>query len=536
MIVHPLRRKLWLSTAFAGLVAAMPAFAAPTLVTELQIQNGTDLSTPIQGDPTSNRAGGLFSDLYYDRFTDTYYGIGDRGPGGGVLSYETRVQQFKIDVDPNSGAIANFNLVRTIKFADGAGTAFNGLNPSLIPGNGSSKSSLGNSFDPEGFVVGKTGNFFVSDEYGPTVREFNANGELVRTFTPPANLIPRVISPLPSPGTNTVNFVDGRNTANLGTTPANGVTHGRQDNRGFEGLTISPDGTKLYAVLQDPLQNEGAANNSAGPDGRRSRNVRIVEYDVATGTPGRQFIYQLEDRADINARTNGGGDNDFSATQQGRNIGLSSIIAINENEFLVLERDNRGLGVDPAVLNLDVGSKRVFRIDITGATDVSEVTLTGTNGLMGKDASNNDVAISPVSKSLFLDIQEALELAGLDIPEKIEGITVGPQLANGDWSFLIGTDNDFSVTQNGSGTQFDVCFNFTTKQHTGEVALGAACPDGSTLIPSYLYSFVIPEDESFGNRTFSAAFVQQVRVPEPGALALLSPALLGLFALRRRKA
>jgi hypothetical protein len=55
------------------------------------------------------------------------------------------------------------------------------------------------------------------------------------------------------------------------------------------------------------------------------------------------------------------------------------------------------------------------------------------------------------------------------------------------------------------------------------------------LIPSYLYSFVIPEDESFGNRTFSAAFVQQVRVPEPATLALLAPFAFGFAAMRRRR-
>ena len=59
--------------------------------------------------------------------------------------------------------------------------------------------------------------------------------------------------------------------------------------------------------------------------------------------------------------------------RQGRNIGVSAIIAINDTQFLVLERDNRGIGVDdPAGANA-VGSKRVFKIDITNATDVTDV-------------------------------------------------------------------------------------------------------------------------------------------------------------------
>jgi hypothetical protein len=69
------------------------------------------------------------------------------------------------------------------------------------------------------------------------------------------------------------------------------------------------------------------------------------------------------------------------------------------------------------------------------------------------------------------------------IYEKIEGVTFGPKLSNGDYALVVITDNDFSVTQNDSGTQLDVCTN-------GEqVAMDSGCPKGSTLIPTLLYSF-----------------------------------------------
>ena len=51
-------------------------------------------------------------------------------------------------------------------------------------------------------------------------------------------------------------------------------------------------------------------------------------------------------------------------------------------------------------------------------------------------------------------------------PEKREGLTVGPRLADGSDLVLAGTDNDYSVTQNGSGTQFDVY----VKAATGSVS------------------------------------------------------------------
>ena len=47
------------------------------------------------------------------------------------------------------------------------------------------------------------------------------------------------------------------------------------------------------------------------------------------------------------------------------------------------------------------------------------------------------------------------------MPEKWEGLAIGPRLKGGKYLLLAGTDNDYSVTQNAGGTQFDVYFRFT---------------------------------------------------------------------------
>ena len=282
----------------------------------------------------------------------------------------------------------------------------------------------------------------------------------VRAFTPPNNVIPKTSSGTPY-------YAGDDNPA---------TTTGRQSNRGYEGLAISPDGTKLYAMFQDPLQEEGSVN------GRSSRNIRIVRYDVQTGLSDAQYIYQLEPISDINDRIPGTA-NDFSATAQGRNIGISSLVAINNNELLVLERDNRGIGVDPTS-NLPIGSKRVYKIDLTGATDVSGISLAETNTIPS--------GVTPVNKTFFLDIADAIQNAQTAMPEKFEGLAIGPRLSDGTFSLILATDNDFSVTQNGSGTQFDVYYNGVS---TTQVAIGSAAPTAPTgqppysLLPSYFYSF-----------------------------------------------
>jgi predicted extracellular nuclease len=428
-----------------------------SLVTTITVPgNATDLypTNGGSGGANVNRLGGFGSDFFYDYRQNVFYGLADRGAGGGVLSYNDRIEKIGLTIDPTTGTASGFQVLDTIALTVPAGvtlngvtttqtTPLNGLNPTLLNGNGG---TLGLSLDPEGLVVGVNGHFFISDEYGPSVYEFDATGSFLRALTPPSNVIPRN-------GSTPYYAADG------GT-----ITAGRQENRGYEGLAISPDGTKLFAVFQDPLVDEG---------GRNSRNVRIVRYDIATGQSDAQYVYQLEAIADINNRIPGTA-NDFAANAQGRNIGISSLVAVNDHQLLVVERDNRGVGVDDPAGNAPIGSKRVFQIELTGATDVSSSAL-GTTLPAG---------VTPVSKSLFLDLADAIQGSGQKIPEKIEGLAIGPQLADGSFSLLVATDNDFSVTQNSSNTQFDVYSDGTQQP------IDAAPPaSGATLLPSYVYAF-----------------------------------------------
>ena len=90
---------------------------------------------------------GFFSDIYYDVKRKHWYGLSDRGPGGGTLHYETRVQRFNLDIDKKTGAISKFvKIVDTIVFKDELGQPLDGIAPNP-------SSQLGNAFDPEGFVV-----------------------------------------------------------------------------------------------------------------------------------------------------------------------------------------------------------------------------------------------------------------------------------------------------------------------------------------------------------------------------------------------
>jgi hypothetical protein len=216
---------LCVSLLVALAAASSPGHAAPIFV------NGLALSGDMK-----DKAGeakfrvGYFSDLYYDPNRNEWWGLSDRGAGGGVLSYGTRVQRFTIDINPVTGAISKFKIVETVEFTNKLGVPLDGI----APGGALDASNLGNSFDPEGFVVHPiTGNFLVSDEYGPSLYEFGRDGTLVRAFKTPETLKP-------------VNADGGYNFDGDGAT-------GRRTNRGFEGLAISPDGAHVYAMLQSAM-------------------------------------------------------------------------------------------------------------------------------------------------------------------------------------------------------------------------------------------------------------------------------------------
>ena len=452
----------------AALSAGAASVTNATFVNGLALDGAaTDLST---GTATERRLG-YFSDLYYDPQRKEWWGLSDRGPGGGLLNYETRVQRFTIDVAPN-GAISNFQVAATIKFND-AGQAMNGIAPN--PG-----STLGRAFDPEGFVVNpKSGNLLVSDEYGPSLIEFDRNGNLLRRFDVPANLVPR------NAGTGVPNFAgDAGNTA------------GKRTNRGFEGLAISPDGRFAYAMLQSAMLDEG------GGDGRYAR---IVKFDTATGKAVAQYAYLMD--------------------RSGQGQGTSSLVALGDDKFLVLERNNRGVGVGATLATAD---KSVYEIDLAGAVDVSGITLPAGATFAG--------AVTKVAKVMDLDTDKPF-LGGRS-PEKWEGLAIGPELAPNLYLMLAGTDNDYSVTQSGSGEQFDQWFRFSDADPNASAIL---CPIGLTtgctfangsaasltgdhrLLPGILHAYTVN----------IAGYVMPV--PEPGSLALAAGAL-GLLGWRRRRA
>jgi hypothetical protein len=83
--------------------AAMPA-SAVSFINGIAIPGSTGDQF---GSSVNDGRLGMFSDLYYDPNRNEWWGLSDRGPGGGTLPYDGRVQRFTLDVARRSGASAS---------------------------------------------------------------------------------------------------------------------------------------------------------------------------------------------------------------------------------------------------------------------------------------------------------------------------------------------------------------------------------------------------------------------------------------------
>ncbi|MFO0863217.1 MAG: esterase-like activity of phytase family protein [Gemmataceae bacterium] len=321
------------------------------------------------------RLGGFGSAIAYLGNGNDYFMLADRGPGD-AEPFQCRFHRVEIVPDLLRKSL-KFTLRETILLKDQNGDPFLGSPSHAKIGSHGGPLHL----DPEGIAVGPRKSVFIADEYGPSVLEFSMQGILIRALGVPNRFA--VERPDPDPKKELA--------ANR---------KGRVPNRGFEGLTISPDGKRLFAMLQSPLIQDG---------GRDSVNIRLLEIDLETqGT--REFVVPLANR----------------------HYGVNEVLAVDDKRLLCLERDGDG--------GTDAKFKKLMWADLSAASDVSGVAAIP-NKVLPPD-------IRPASVRPFLDLLAPDHgLAGAGFPDKIEGMCFGPTLPDGRRLLLVTSDNDFHSDQ-----------------------------------------------------------------------------------------
>ncbi|WP_448096330.1 esterase-like activity of phytase family protein [Luteibacter yeojuensis] len=293
--------------------------------------------------------------------------------------------------------------------------------PSPAKGEGAGKVSL----DAESLQFTRDGGFYVGDEYAANVYRFDAKGRLTGVIVPP-----RSVQPLDA---------DGKPDFTSLRAPASG----RRNNQGVEGMALSPDGKRLFVVLQSALVQDSAPGDASG------RTVtRVLVYDVSrNAVPRRPMAHYVVRLPAYDDKGKGGMPNKTAAQ--------SEIRVIDDHRFLMLARDGNGYGADngkPIVF------KSVLLVDTDGASNIAGTTYeTSTTSVLGQDGGLR-VEIHPSTWKPLVDLLDPADLArfGLSIErdkpgmamlsEKWEAMDIVPALDPGypdDWFLLVGNDNDF---------------------------------------------------------------------------------------------
>ena len=380
------------------------------------------------------RGGGYGSDAAaHPTNANQFYALTDRGPNADFDGIAGKGKQFLV---PNyTPSIGLFELqadgkiikVKELLLKDRQGNPISGLpNPKALGGTNEVPYDIDgqpmtinpnlpfdavtnpiktdiNGLDPEGLAALTDGSFWVSDEYGPHLVHYDANGIEIARINAFAN--------------------DERN---------NVITHGKQvllppeftkrrANRGMEALTITPDQTTLVGIMESSMDNPDKS-------GRLSSLVRIVTINLVSGQIT-QYLYRLDKAEHV----------------------TSGIVALSNHEFYLIEHDRK------FPLQDKLAQKLIYKIDIAQATDIEailndeNVKQDETLGLLvnGQTLEQliavgeknwqmlEEINIKPVKKTLVVDV-----LATLDYPhDKLEGLWLRQ-----DGSLGLLNDDDFAMT------------------------------------------------------------------------------------------
>ena len=334
--------------------------------------------------------GGFGSDISYTGHDNVFIAAPDRGPFDGLTDVPYLDRFYFLHITTDLGA--PFPNIRTVLLdtrflKNHNGENFVGAAGSFVVNDEFATLRL----DPEGIRVSPHGTCYISDEYGPYLFEFNRQGHLLRRIEVPSKFF--IANPSSDPNAELL-----------------GNAAGRQGNRGMEGLAISPDGTTLFGIMQNALIQDHGLN--PGTTDRLGLNNRILKIDLVTGET-HEYVYVLD------------------AINRGQ--GVCEILAINDHEFLVVERDNRSnLQTPPQAPT----RKTIYKISLTGATDVSVIASLPAGAL--------PAGVTPVTKTLFINLLDPDLNLSATIPEKIEGLAWGPDLPDGRHVLYVISDNDLN--------------------------------------------------------------------------------------------
>ena len=382
------------------------------------------------------RFGSMGSDIFHDP-EDSYnefWAVTDRGPNGNPGKRTFVVPKF----DPVilhvrvSDAVS---ILSAVPIRDASGNPVTGLpnvptfdeTPWDFDGSNVIDANP-NGLDTEGIVRMRDGTFWLVDEYSPSLVHVDRDGRIIDRFVPQD-------SPLATTLANTPNYRVKKYLPK--------ILNFRRQNRGFEGVAITPDETTLFLAVQSPLEYPTRAL------GRASRMIRILRFDITAERVTGEFAYQFDEVCS------------FLGLPAGCSTGpdemkVSGMSAINAASLLIDERTDT--------------VAKIYRVDLSNATNIFDsvwdnVAASPTDTTPALETLTNPATqgVTVLSKTLVVD------LSAFGLPTKIEGIAlVRPDV------LAVANDNDFGIVDNAT-------FN-TSRQLTND-----------TMVKSRIYFFQLAD-------------------------------------------
>jgi len=342
--------------------------------------------------------GGIGSDLWHgpqDK-PDEFWMVTDRGPNGQVKVGEDTRRTFPVATfDPTivhvqvAGGV--IRILEALPILTASGKPVTGL-PNIekhdeTPYDFTAQTKLAwnqNGLDTEGLVRTSRGDFWLCDEYAPSLVHVDKDGKVVARYVP----------------------ADAKyDAADYPVVPALPALFGkRKSNRGFEAIALGPDEKTVYAVMQSPLSNPDKKTGDA------SRSTRILAFDVASQKATAEYAYLFEDAQSFGEKSAPG------------DMKVSGAVCLGGSRLLVLERTDE--------------VARVYLADLARATNLLGTQWDDpktTPSLEALDPSAGPVVA--VSKKLVVDLNQ---IDGH--PDKIEGIAVVDAT-----TLAFVNDNDFDI-------------------------------------------------------------------------------------------
>lgn len=254
------------------------------------------VSLPFQGQPLQGHSG-------IKRMADgSYWVLTDNGAGSKANSPDFMLYLSRYQIDFAQGGVTR---LETIFLRDPDRKV-----PFRIANEGTAERYLtGADFDVEGFQFAGD-SIWIGDEFGPFLVKADRKGRVQAVFE--TQVDGKVVRSPDHPAVTTPGA------------PGGSVDFQVRRSKGYEGLASSPDGKKLYAMLEGALW-DSQAKAYEQLDGRQY--LRVLEFDVATERwTGRHWKYVLE----------------------ANHHAIGDVNMIDASTALVIERDNGEGTIDKA--------------------------------------------------------------------------------------------------------------------------------------------------------------------------------------------